>query len=65
MAGSATIIASLLLLVACMGYIFPTGETSGPSLGLLVAQAPKGVSTKEGEGPEQPGAGGVTNWPGT
>lgn len=48
-----------------MGYIFPTGETSGPSLGLLVAQAPKGVSTKEGEGPEQPGAGGVTNWPGT
>lgn len=64
MAGSATVIASLLLLVACMGYIFPTGETFGPSLGLLVAKAPKGVSTKEGEGPEQPGTGEGTKWPG-
>ncbi|CAO2629952.1 C-C motif chemokine 24 [Lemmus lemmus] len=31
MAGSATIIASLLLLVACMGYIFPTDSATIPS----------------------------------
>ncbi|KAK7829177.1 hypothetical protein U0070_012648 [Myodes glareolus] len=31
MAGSATVIASLLLLVACMGYIFPTDSVTIPS----------------------------------
>lgn len=41
MAGSTTVIASFLL-VACTCCIFLTGETSGPSLGLLVAKAPKG-----------------------
>ncbi|KAH0508693.1 C-C motif chemokine 24 [Microtus ochrogaster] len=31
MAGSTTVIASLLLLVACMGYIFPTDSATIPS----------------------------------